>query len=74
VNIAVVCLKTIKDLEALYKTRTSIKGEEELAHLNVNDNFATQTSINSKQIIAVESASFGRGNLGPSKKQLVRNC
>jgi|TARA_Y100000385_G_scaffold178516_1_gene184520 hypothetical protein len=34
-------------LEALYKTLTSIKGEDELAHLNVIDNFATQISTNS---------------------------
>ncbi|MBL6875274.1 MAG: hypothetical protein ISR01_00655 [Chitinophagales bacterium] len=52
-------------LEALYKALTSIKGEDELAHLNGIDNFATQISINSKQIIAVESAYFGRGNLAP---------
>ncbi len=43
-----------------------IKGEQVLAHLNVNDNFTTQISTNSHQMIADEPASIGGDNLGPS--------
>jgi uncharacterized OsmC-like protein/alpha/beta superfamily hydrolase len=59
-------LRKFVDLEALNKTLPSIKGEQVLAHLNVNDNFTTQISTNSHQMIADEPASIGGDNLGPS--------